>query len=709
MKKFASLLLVAFASQAFAVSHLYVSPDGSDETGSGGAGSPYKTLSAATRAVAKSKDKEVYIHILSGEHFIKDTMDFSGDAFRGKKIFIKGKLGKDAKKPRLIGGTKIPVSALKKVVDKEILKKTPADAEGTLYSIDLKKYGITDCGKMQQRGFADPRNTTQMEAFLDGNPMTLAQYPNSGEFMPIGEMIDGGYIARIAAGQGAFKPKADKVKRGATFKYSDPRHARWVNAPDAYISGYPSVGWAYDEIKIKSIDANKGTLTLASPHIYGVYSNLPQKFEKDDPARLAYGFDKCMRGYKVINLLEELDADGEYYIDRENCVFYAMFKNKPAPETPIYFSSLDKPFIKISKQKDIRIENLDFSCSRAVAIHVGKSENIFVDDCDIHSCARAATFVNGKRNRLNYCNVYDIAYSAVSMSGGDRKTLEKSNNQISNCRFYNNARVIPCSSSAVSMSGVGIRLSNCEFKNHPHVTVRHQGNDMLIEFNSFENCGIKSSDMGIVYTGRDQSCQGNIIRHNFFTENLAPHPNAMMCGVYVDDGSAGQLIERNVFCRTGNMGRSVAFGAIYVHGGCDNIAQRNVFIECDSGISQQEWTDEKYGAALKREAHKFYKNVDVNSDIYKKRYPKLADQLTANYPRVNYAEHNRVYDTSISMNGKVHLKRNKKLKLNEGVTKADVLKIKVWTLDDVRRCFGKDEVCAKAISLPIGVKEKVKK
>ena len=690
------------------MTQINISPSGSDTAGDGSKSRPYKTLAKAKDAVAKAQAGDFEIVVAPGEYEFSQGVEFFGAPFKGKSVSIVGQ-SSDGKKPRFVGGVKIPSSELKKVTDKSVLAKVPSERDGVLYSIDLKKHGLTNYGKMHQRGFGSPSRPTPMEAFLDGNPLTLAQYPNDGTRMEIGKVLDPGFRRSIAAGQGAYKPKPDKNIRGATFECDNPRLGRWASAPDAYISGFPSAGWAYDEIKIKKIDPSSKTITLETPHCYGVYSNNPKGLDMKDPASWVAGMDVCVRGFKVTNLIEELDADGEYYIDRDNGIFYVVLKNRPAGDVPFYFSVIDSPFVSLKDVDNFKIKNLDMSAARNYAINARDCSGLSIEDCDIHSGGRGIQITGtsqSKRNKISRCKIYDLAYSGVSISGGDRKTLEPSESSVEDCEFFDNARIIPCSNPALSISGVGVAVRNCEFRRHPHITLSHSGNELVIERNIFENCCMGSSDIGAVYTGRNQTTQGNVIRHNFFTDILAPHPDAIVCGVYVDDGSAGQLIEKNIFCRVGNMGRAPAFGAIYVHGGGDNIGKRNVFIDCQSGMSQEEWTDEKYGSALKRESAKFYKDVDANGELYKKRYPKLQLQLTADYPRVNYVEDCRVWNTSLTMSGKIHLKRNRMLTPNKGVTKLDIAKVDSWTLDDVKRCFGDDPTVKEAMKGGFGVRRK---
>lgn len=699
MKKFVfSMGVFAACSAALAATQIFISPNGSDTGGNGTRQSPYGSLARAKAALKSAPRGDVEIVACPGEYFIRKGVSFSASDLKGINLSIVGEADKDGNRPVFIGGGKLPASALKEVTDKAVLAKIPSDAEGKLFYIDLKAAGVSDYGKMQQRGFGTNSRPTEMEAFLDMRPLTNAQYPNDERIMKIGEVLDEGHVRAIAFGQGAYKPKPDKNIRGATFKYVEPRTARWAGAPEAFIRGNLSVGWADDQIKIKKIDVQAGTIELETPHIYGVWSCVPDKDGKIKPG------DVAVRGFQVYNLLEELDRNGEYYIDRQNGIFYVMLAKRPGEGSSFYFSVLSEPFISFRDVSNARLSGINFAVSRWEALRMTSCSECVVDSCDFFNSGLGPN-ISGRKCKLLRSRVYNCALGGARIYGGNRKTLERGDNLMENCELFNNARLRMNYSPALGMGGVGNTVRNCDFHDHPHVCIQYSGNDMLIERNTFVRCCKGSSDMGVTYTGRNQSDQGNVIRRNFFSQNLPPDPGAMMCGVYVDDGSGGTLIENNIFCHTGSIGHSSSFGAVYYHGGCDNIARENVFIACESGVGQQTWTNERWAAALKREAHRFYKEVDVNSEVYKKRYPKLAKLFDPEAPRENFTERNKVFCTPMSLNGNMILRNNKPLKPNKGISCAQAIGVKFWTLDLVNKYFGEDPLVKKNLKLPIGVQK----
>jgi len=81
---------------------------------------------------------------------------------------------------RVIGAIKIKPSWFKPVSDKSpVWNRIDSSAKGKLMQVDLKSHGITDYGTLQMRGWgAKGPVVGAMELFYDGEPMTLARWPN---------------------------------------------------------------------------------------------------------------------------------------------------------------------------------------------------------------------------------------------------------------------------------------------------------------------------------------------------------------------------------------------------------------------------------------------------------------------------------------------------------------------------------------------------
>ncbi len=133
-----------------------------------------------------------------------------------------------------------------------------------------------------------------MEIFCDGKAMRLARWPNTG-WTEIVKVIDRGVAGRQsdrrmgARQRGTLNTRATRHRAGGSTGDLDERFlvSRLAN----------------ETLKIGMIDTAKRWITSAGIHTYGIGNSLKWRTAK--------------RRYYVFNLLEELDAPGEWYVDRK--------------------------------------------------------------------------------------------------------------------------------------------------------------------------------------------------------------------------------------------------------------------------------------------------------------------------------------------------------------------------------------------------------
>ena len=711
MKKCVKITLAAAVAtalcDAFCAQTVFVSPNGSDTAGTGTEEKPFASLSKAIEVFCAAEPGDFEIRIAEGEYYFDKGISILPRHTKGKTLSITGPKFSSEPKVRLIGGIKIEAINLERVSDKNVLSKIPADARGALYKIDLKKFGVKKLGEVIRLGWSTWNSRPiESEAFLNRKPMVPARYPNDDSLLKIGKVFDPGSITHFV-GSNAYVPLKNENRRGATFGYDFDRPARWANAQDAFLRGNFSVGWAYDQIKIKKIDTAAKTITLSDFHVYGVRSNTPPKGSRDYADRA--GLE--VRGYQVFNLIEELDMPGEYFIDRKNLVFYTILESKPKDGDCFYFSLLPDPILSISGSENIKIQNIEFSVTRNSPIRGEFCRNIEINKCFFRSCGRPMV-LNGvslkrrdesdyssrmsKNNKILNCKFFDNATGGAAIGGGNRRTLESSNVLISNCTFNKNSLRVFCGGYALSISGVGVRFANSRISNQRQSTLVFTGNNHIIEKNIFERCCEFANDYGVVYTYSNLAQLGNVIRYNFFTNNRSNFgPSA---GVYVDESNAGVLVSHNIFCNTGNNAGASSFGAVYIHGGCETRAEKNIFINCKSAFGSQTWTDEKYAKKLQGEA-KWRASIDIENGPYHKAYPRLSRILDPSEPRINYAFHNKIFNSSMALNGLLLLYGNSYISPSDAKA---VRNNQHLTLRDVKKYFGNDPLVKHILSRDIG-------
>src|SRR4051812_36361628 len=211
------------------------------------------------------------------------------------------------------------------------------------------------------------------------------------------------------------------------FIYSGDRPAQWQDSTNIWVHGYWAWDWANSYEKVASIDKQKHLIKTAAP--YGVY-----------------GFRKGQRFY-FLNILEELDQPGEWFLDRENGILYfwppISKENSPNPE--ILFSILGEPLIKLAGASFVHIEGIEFEGTRANGMEIREGTGNQIAGCVFRNIGNSGiTISGGSGHRVISYNLFDTGDSGVILEGGDRKTLKPSGHVVENCHFARQGRWSKC-------------------------------------------------------------------------------------------------------------------------------------------------------------------------------------------------------------------------------------------------------------------------
>ena len=719
MKRFLSLLCFFPAVLCAGTLQIFVSEKGNDSA-AGSKEAPLASLEGARAVLEKlvlqgggKLSQPAEIVFAPGNYFFRDGVLFDSKLKFSKDTSLTIR-SDGTGKVYFHGGVSFSTDELKPVSDNSILSRLPPEKpEGKLYMLDLKVRGVSNYGKLKKHGFG-AADVSPMEVFLNDEPLYLAQYPNKGEpILEIGRVVDDG--AEIGPNG---KPRA--VRPGA-FTYEYSRAERWANLKNVWLFGKFSVGYCDDNLPVTQIDTKSKVIRLGDRHAYKIAGGRKHISKKPQYWEVA-GLE--VRGYVAYNMLEEADKHGEYYIDRDSGIFYVILKE--VPKGVIEFSVLESPFLSIFDNDYISIKGIDFKCSRGMGIRIYESTNISVDRCDFYNLGTVAVSTWGNISsalpqrlkprksegylpitlrtsdiKITNCKIYNTGCGGVIMAGGDRKTLRNSNNLVDNCEFFRTSRVNQTYSPAVRLAGCGGTVSNCDMHDIDHMAIWYNGNDFVIRRNTFARLCDNFDDMGPIYTGRNPTERGTGISENFFTDILPKYKDSNMCGIYIDDGSGGITISRNIFCKVGNSPANSGnfFGAIYIHGGHDNHIRDNLFIDCAIWAGHHAWPDKRWSDYTVSEFGPKVKQVDANSEIYSKRYPDFKGIYGDRIPRNNYAANNRIFRSNGILAGMFTMNGNKVIQ------KSGVPEYEVWTLDLVKRHFGDDPFVKNLLRHHMGVRK----
>ncbi len=515
---------------------VYISPDGSDR-GAGTRARPFATLEHARDHVrtlkrsGKIPQRGITVWLRSGVYRLTETFKLGAED-SGTSAGPIAYQAYPHEKVSLIGGRR--VSGFGPIRDAEILKRIEKPYRGEILQLDLRALGITDYGKLISRSYGSPIHPVPLELFFEDRPMTLARWPNQGW------------------------EKVGKTTGGAdddSFTYQGDRPLLWREDDDVWLHGYWNWDWADTYLKIKSIDQKNHRVELCPEN--GVRGN---------------GFRPGQR-YYALNILEELDDPGEYYLDRQNGKLY-FWPPEPVAGGETYVSLLEQPLVEIKEASHITMRGLTFEFTRGSAIEISGGLNDQIAGCAMRNIGTFAVKIEGGvAHGVRSCDISETGQGGVILEGGDRQTLKPAGHYAINNRISHYSRWTRTYRPAVRIAGVGNRVAHNLIFDAPHAAILVGGNNHQIELNEIHHVALETSDVGAIYMGRDYTQRGNIIRYNYIHDlPVETEVNA----IYLDDCWSGTTIYGNVV--------HLAHRAVLLGGGRDNTVDNNIFIDCHPAV-----------------------------------------------------------------------------------------------------------------------------
>lgn len=521
---------------------LYVAAGGNDNN-NGSEAQPFATVAKAKEAVRAMiasnslPDGGVTVYLRGGTYYMEEGMTFTAEdsgkegspitytAYPGESVTISGQIPLDKSwfKPADDAAKKI-------MIDQKAAEK--------VLVADLKEHGIEDYGELSTRGYHyfNKGRYAQAELIVNDENQTLARYPNSGSISVPTDSVD-----------------ADAFG----FKYTDDRISKWKDAKDAYIVGTVSINYENNTYPIEKIDPSKKLLTIKEGRINTYYTN-------------GWFFGQ--------NLLEELDSEGEYYIDRENgkLYYYAPF-DFATGNYDVGLSTLKTPIFNFNGASHITVSNITMKGGRGYAV-IGTSAGYsipsfkdwmisrgadlnganfkkgsgssvyiadidkytdsqtfpghvwdgFVDDgsgvdsievknCNIFNFGSGAIVINGTNVHLESNHIKNIGGTGLYLRGGDLETLTPSGNTIINNKIHRVGYLQKAYVPAIAMHGVAIHVAYNDIYDAPHCIFNYHGNDHIIEYNKIHDAVKECLDMDAIYTRNEYMPQwrGTVIRNNY--------------------------------------------------------------------------------------------------------------------------------------------------------------------------------------------------
>ncbi|GHT27430.1 hypothetical protein FACS18942_06750 [Planctomycetales bacterium] len=546
LQLFAFCYLFAAAVQAADV-FLYVAPTGSDEN-TGTKEKPFASIERARDEIRKQKQNgqtgafEVQIH--GGTYSLPSGIVFTKEdgGTETQPVVYRAVSGE---KPVLIGG--------------KIVKHFTPYQDGTVNSNIVKS-------DMKAEGIG---NVYFRQLFFNGKRQILARYPNFDPENPYG----GGWA--YAAGKRI--PMYLNVDGETQNEFNlEPNNCRnWKKPQDMDVMVFPRYNWWNNICRIKSIDTETKHIVLVDQASYPIRPG-----------------DR----YYFRNAMEELDAPGEWFLDKETSTLY-FYPPEPLDGKEVYVPTT-RTILKIDSGTGIVFAGLTLECCEGDAVQITNSSFCRIEGCTIRNAGDyrgcGIGIGGGKNNTVYGCDIYQIGSSGISMGGGNQKTLTPAGHTAEN-NYIHHVGVFYAQGVGISMYGVGQRAAHNLIHDGPRMAIMFGGNNHIMEYNHIRHMNLETSDTGAFYTGgRDWlGSRGSVIRYNYMHDILGYGKDSTekwvspyyAWGVYLDDNTGGVDVIGNIALRCPRAG-------VHLHNGRDNRIENNIFADC--GLQQMEcngWTE----------------------------------------------------------------------------------------------------------------------
>jgi hypothetical protein len=528
-----ALVMALSATSGFAEPMaLHVSPRG-DDANAGTREAPFESLERARDAVAELRgggplpEGGVTVWVDEGLYEVRETLRFEAQhgGETGAPVVFRAREGT---RPVIVGGRAI---------------SDWQPYRGSIVMADMTAQGLRDVYFRQ--------------LLCNGERMDLARYPNRDPNQEVTggwAYVDGAYLPMYA-------DIAGEPQNVLRYKAEDERE--WARPEEGEVMVFPRYNWWNNLIRIASVDRAARTYTLTGNASYAIRPG-----------------DR----YYVRNLFEELDAPGEWYLDRETWTLYFWPPEGVDPATMTVVAPVVRTILSLGPGAEhISFRGFTFECSEGTALTLNGTNDCQIAQCTIRNVGdydgSGVTISGGRNNGVAGCDIYNTGRDAISLDGGDFDTLEPAGNYADN-NYIHHPGIFYKQGVGVGVGGVGNRISHNLMHDCPRFGIGWGGNDHVFEYNEIRHCNLETADCGAIYSWQvDWSKRGTEIRYNYLHDIVgfgwengkwtSPHMN---WGVYLDDGTCGVHVHGNIVART-------ILGGVHYHGGRDNVVENNILVD----------------------------------------------------------------------------------------------------------------------------------
>ena len=357
--------------------------------------------------------------------------------------------------------------------------------------------------------------------YKDSVPLPMSQYPNDTATMRIRTVLDNG---------------VNNVQPGGKFKYRDNRCQYWNKAlrDGLWLKGNWRVPWQITYVKTLSITLTDSTIVQS----VGIANGIGDKYTR--PA----GNGK--EPYVAVNLVEEIDMEGEWAIDFSKKILYMW----PPASGDIGVASNTQLYpVTLNKVDYVNVELLGVRGGASGAVRLTNCNYVRVAGIDVRYVTEDAIVVTGGTNCTIQSNDLHqlgaggiiVAPASAAQFNADQLILTPALHKVFNNHIYDFAREIAIYSAAINFKTViGCYAGYNKIHGTPHVGMLYDGNNNVMEFNEQYDIIRTYNDMGGFYRATGPKSRGNKIANNYM------HDSPQGKSTFYDNGSQGDSSWMNI-------------------------------------------------------------------------------------------------------------------------------------------------------------------
>ncbi|MBR7032834.1 MAG: S-layer homology domain-containing protein [Clostridia bacterium] len=488
----------------------YVSTAGSDDQ-DGSFGHPFATWNRAVEAVRelkKTKTGDITVAFMAGEYgplSVSLSADDSGSETQ-KITYCK------------YGDGDVIFDGGFTVIEDEFV---PLDAESETLFTEKYRSRILKADISDRLSDYDPVRTMVLS---DDGVCTLARYPNmyadgTDHLLDhAGETVDEEHIVTDLL---ILKNRIDKYR----------------TTEGLLLYGYLTTGWYKDTLETDGYDKSTGSFHI--PH--------PEKARMGKLRMLPEFDSRYWNKTAVVNVSEELDAKGEYWIDRDTGTFYVF---SPSGE---YRFAGGGDMITLDSARYITLRGLTFeNCEKYMIKASGHPRGLTIDGCSFSGGAGdlMVRIIGGNKGEPLDVTVKDSSFSACTSTAlqieglNDDDLFNSSSGVLVDNNFFTLTNLRIGNKAALAVKVPAPLISHNVFKKCYWEAILFSAPNMIAEYNVFDEVCYNGDDTGAFQNYRIVRECGNIVRNNLFM-NIDGGTNGRY-GLYLD-ASSGVTVESNIF------------------------------------------------------------------------------------------------------------------------------------------------------------------